>query len=114
MEAKQVPDVLTDILRWRDGLSDLPPAATEEEAIDRISALEELTSACAAAQARETLTFDMHRKNREAEDGVPSKKQGLGVGAEIGLARKVSGTVATRCSNSHAPCSWTCPMSTRR
>ncbi|MGO3069924.1 MAG: DUF222 domain-containing protein [Brevibacterium linens] len=90
MEAKQVPDALTEILRWRDSLSEMPPAATEEEAIDRITALEELTSACAAAQARETLTFDMHRKNREAEDGVPSKKQGLGVGAEIGLARKVS------------------------
>ena len=90
MEAEQVPDALTEIRRWRDSLSELPPAATEEEAIDRITALEELTSACAAAQARETLTFDMHRRNREAEDGVASKKQGRGVGAEIALARKVS------------------------
>lgn len=90
MEAKQVPDVLTEIARWSESLSEMPPALTEEEAIDRITALEELTSACAAAQARESLTFDMHRRNREAEDGIPSKKQGLGVGAEIGLARKVS------------------------
>lgn len=90
MEAKQVPDVLTEIARWCESLSEMPPAATEEEAIDRITALEELTSACAAAQARESLTFDMHRRNREAEDGIPGKKQGLGVGSEIGLARKVS------------------------
>lgn len=90
MEAESVSDVIADIIRWRDALADLPPARTESEAIDRITALEELTSAAAAAQARETLTFDMHRRNREAEDGVPSDKQGRGVGAEIGLARKVS------------------------
>ncbi len=90
MEAESVSDVIADIVRWRDALADLPPARTESEAIDRITALEELTSAAAAAQARETLTFDMHRRNREAEDGVPSDKQGRGVGAEIGLARKVS------------------------
>ena len=90
MEAEQVPDVLTEIHRWRRSLSELPPAKTEEEAIDRITALEELNSASAAAQARETLSFDMLRRNREAEDGVPSKKQGRGLGAEVALARKVS------------------------
>lgn len=90
MEAEQVPDVLTEIRRWRVSLSELPPAKTEEEAIDRITALEELASASAAAQARETLTFDMLRRNREAEDGVASKKQGRGLGAEVALARKVS------------------------
>ncbi|WP_209371247.1 HNH endonuclease [Brevibacterium renqingii] len=90
MEAEQVPDVLTEIHRWRRSLSELPPAKTEEEAIDRIAALEELNSASAAAQARETLTFDMLRRNREAEDGVASEKQGRGLGAEIALARRVS------------------------
>ncbi|WP_246490670.1 DUF222 domain-containing protein [Brevibacterium oceani] len=90
MEAEQVPDVLTEIHRWRRSLSEMPPATTEEEAIDRITALEELNSASAAAQARETLTFDMLRRNREAEDGVASKKQGRGLGAEVALARKVS------------------------
>lgn len=90
MEAGTVSDVITEIHRWREVLSDLPPARTETEAIDRITALEELTSVGAAAQARETLTFDMHRRNREAEEGVPSRSQGKGLGAEIGLARKVS------------------------
>ncbi|WP_166971152.1 HNH endonuclease [Brevibacterium atlanticum] len=90
MEAEQVPDVVTEIHRWRRSLSELPPATTEEEAVDRITALEELNSASAAAQARETLTFDMLRRNREAEDGVVSRKQGRGVGAEVALARKVS------------------------
>ncbi|MCM1012016.1 MULTISPECIES: DUF222 domain-containing protein [unclassified Brevibacterium] len=90
MESETVSDVIADIVRWREALSALPPATTEREAIERITALEELTSAAAAAQAREALTFDMHRRNREAEDGVPSARQGRGVGAEVGLARKVS------------------------
>lgn len=90
MEAETVPDMTTEIHRWHEVLSNLPPALSEVEAIDRITALEELTSAAAAAQARETLTFDMRRRNSEAEAGVASKKQGKGVGAEIALARKVS------------------------
>lgn len=90
MEAETVSDVITEIHRWREILSDLPPARTENEAIDRITALEELTSVSAAAQARETLTFDMHRRNREAEEGMSIRRQGRGLGAEIGLARKVS------------------------
>ncbi|WP_193072017.1 HNH endonuclease [Brevibacterium sp. FME37] len=90
MEAETVPDVTTEIHRWHEVLSNLPPALSEVEAIARITALEELTSAATAAQARETLTFDMHRRNSEAEDGVPSRMQGKSVGAEIALARKVS------------------------
>lgn len=96
MEAESVSDVIADLVRWREELSALPPARTEAEAIDRITALEELTSAAAAAQARETLTFDMHRRNREAEEGVPSDRQGRGVGAEVGLARKVSRSRGSR------------------
>ncbi|GAA1870989.1 HNH endonuclease [Brevibacterium marinum] len=90
MEAETIPDASAEISRWQDALSNLPPARTEAEAIDRITALEELTSAAAAAQARETLTFDMRRRNREAEEGVSSKNQGKGIGSEIALARKVS------------------------
>lgn len=90
MEATTVSDVTTDLNRWREELSAMPPALSESEAIDRIAALEELSSACAAAQARETLTFDMRRRNREAEEGMPSAKQGAGLGSEIALARKVS------------------------
>ena len=90
MEAGTVSEVITEIQRWHATLSALPPARTEEEAIDRITALEELNAASAAAQAKETLTFDMHRRNREAEEGVPNRRQGRGLGAEIGLARRVS------------------------
>lgn len=90
MDPKTVSHPLAEITRWREELSSLPPALTEDEAIDRITALEELSAACAAAQARETLTFDMRRRNREAEEGMPTSRQGAGIGAEIGLARKVS------------------------
>lgn len=52
MEAQSVPEVITEIHRWHEVLSNLPPALSEVDAIDRITALEELTSAAAAAQAR--------------------------------------------------------------
>lgn len=90
MEAETVSDTVAEIHRWREELSSLPPAATEAEAIDRITALEELNSTSAAIQAREALTLDMLRRNRESVDGVPSKNQGRGLGAEVALARRVS------------------------
>lgn len=92
MAAHPVPtsEVLAEITRFTRVLGVLPAACTEKEAIDRVPALEELTSAAAALQARETLTVDMLGRNREAEDGVPSRQQGKGHGAEIGLARRVS------------------------
>ena len=49
MDAEPVSDVIAEIHRWREKLSDLPPARTEHEAIDRITALEELVSVSAAA-----------------------------------------------------------------
>lgn len=90
METTTVSKAATDVNRWREKLSELPPSRTEAEAIERIAVLEELVSICTAVQAREALSFDMLRRNREAEEGVSSDKQGRGVSAEIALARKVS------------------------
>lgn len=90
MEAETVSNTVAEIHRWREELSSLPPAASEAAAIDRITALEELNSTSTAIQAREALTLDMLRRNRESVDGVPSKKQGRGLGAEVALARRVS------------------------
>ncbi|MEV4901597.1 DUF222 domain-containing protein [Citricoccus sp. NPDC055426] len=62
----------------------------EAEAIHRIRALEDLKAACAAAQARETAALHHHRILDEAARGIPATRRGLGLGSEIGLARRQS------------------------
>jgi hypothetical protein len=71
-------------------LADIHPASTESEAVDRIRVLEELKSACAAAQARETAALRELRCTEEASRGVPVRDRGRGLGAEVALARRVS------------------------
>ncbi|NMR31575.1 DUF222 domain-containing protein [Arthrobacter sp. SF27] len=58
--------------------------------IDRITALEELKAAAAAAQARETEAFVASRRQTRAAAGVAAEKRGRGLAKEIGLARKDS------------------------
>ncbi len=63
---------------------------TEAEAIDQIRALEEAKAAMAAAQARLTAYLHATRVRREAAGGIPARRRGAGLGAEVGLARRVS------------------------
>ncbi|MGM7666790.1 DUF222 domain-containing protein [Microbacterium sp. A93] len=62
----------------------------EAEAINRIRVLEDLKAACAAAQARETAALHQHRILDETARGIPASRRGLGLGSEIGLARRQS------------------------
>jgi hypothetical protein len=58
--------------------------------IDLIAALEALKGAAAAAQARLTVSFDASQRSEQAAQGVPAKKQGLGVAGQVALARRDS------------------------
>lgn len=58
--------------------------------MERITFLEELKSAAAAAQVRETARLDELRAADETERNVPQGKRGKGLSAEVGLARKAS------------------------
>ncbi|MCW2131785.1 13E12 repeat family protein [Arthrobacter sp. VKM Ac-2550] len=71
-------------------LADMDQDVSEGVRIDRITALEELKSAAAAAQARETEAFVASRKETRAAAGVAAEKRGRGLAKEIGLARKDS------------------------
>ncbi len=73
-----------------DDLLLIDPGADEKSLIARIGALERLKSAAAAAQARAAAAFEAARKASEADGGVPARRQGRGVAAEIALARKDS------------------------
>jgi len=73
-----------------DELLHIDPAADEQSLIARIGALERLKSAAAAAQARATAAFEAARKSGEDAAGVPQRRRGRGVAAEIALARQDS------------------------
>lgn len=73
-----------------DELLHIDPADDEQSLIARIGALERLKSAAAAAQARATAAFEAARKSGEGAAGVPLRRRGRGVAAEIALARQDS------------------------
>jgi hypothetical protein len=78
---------LDDILRALGGED---PAASDDQRIDLIAALESLKSAAAAAQARLTVAFEASQRRDQAARGVPAKKQGLGIASQVALARRDS------------------------
>ncbi|WP_237572603.1 DUF222 domain-containing protein [Mycolicibacterium lacusdiani] len=72
-------------------LLDFDPATVDEAGlIDRITELERLKSAAAAAQARMTAALDVMRRSAEADAGIPLRKRGQGLASEVGLARRES------------------------
>ncbi|KRA27236.1 MULTISPECIES: HNH endonuclease [unclassified Nocardioides] len=66
----------------------LPEGA--EGQIDLIASLEDLKSAACAVQADAAVAYDAKRRSAQAAAGVPAARQGRGVAAEIGLARRES------------------------
>ncbi len=58
--------------------------------IDLIAALEDLKSAACAVQAEISVAFDARRRSEQAAAGVPARRQGRGIAAEIALARRES------------------------
>ncbi|HSE07934.1 MAG TPA: DUF222 domain-containing protein [Nocardioidaceae bacterium] len=64
--------------------------ASDSERIDLIAELEKLKGAAAAAQARLTAAFDASQRTQQADQGVHTKKQGLGVAGQVALARRDS------------------------
>lgn len=58
--------------------------------VDQIAALERVKAAAAAAQARVSVDFDASQREVQAAQGVPARKRGAGVGAQIALARRDS------------------------
>jgi hypothetical protein len=73
-------------------LAVVDPDADEAGLIERIAWLERVKSAAAAGQARAAAVLDEKRRAQEAAAGVPTAKQGRGVGSEVALARRDSPT----------------------
>jgi hypothetical protein len=68
------------------------PLATDDEAdmIKQITLLERIKGACAARQARLTVSFDSSQRARQRRQGIPAVKAGRGVAEQIALARRES------------------------
>jgi 5-methylcytosine-specific restriction endonuclease McrA len=81
-------------------LASLSPAPDDSARIDRLRALEELKSAVAAAQLRETAEFVTSQRERQRERqravGVPAERVGRGVAAQVALAKRISPHQASR------------------
>jgi hypothetical protein len=63
---------------------------TQAEMIDHLTAMEQLKSGLAAAQARVTARLSATRTAAEAADGMPADRRCRGLGHEVGLARQES------------------------
>ena len=75
---------------WTTALLGVVRDAGDEERISLIRALEELTCAAAGAQAVVTADFDRSQRQAQADAGMPARRRGRGVAAQVALARRES------------------------
>ncbi|HET6878147.1 MAG TPA: DUF222 domain-containing protein [Jatrophihabitans sp.] len=85
-----------ELAALRDRLGELDQDVEDAVRIDRIRVLEELKSAVAAAQARETAAFAAGQRAAQAAAGVPADRASRGIAAQVGLARRISPWAAQR------------------
>lgn len=71
-----------------ESMFDIDPAADEAQLRAMVDEFERLKSAAAAAQARATALWAAKRRAAETAAGVPAKKRGRGLAAEVALARR--------------------------
>ncbi|WP_026547466.1 HNH endonuclease [Paenarthrobacter nicotinovorans] len=74
----------------------LPINADSSGLIDEMRELEELTSAISARQARVAVAFDLTQRAEQAQSGVPAAERGMGVAAQVALARRESPNKGSR------------------
>lgn len=63
---------------------------SDAERIDALRALEELKATAAAVQASLAVDLDTSQRAEQRQRGVPTTRQGQGVGTQVGLARRES------------------------
>ncbi|QGF25133.1 DUF222 domain-containing protein [Raineyella fluvialis] len=86
-----LPDV-RQWIRWLGtqevfDVGDLRLEEASARCIELITALEKLKAATAAAQARVSERFDLLQRQLQTDAGVPARRLGEGVGAQVALAR---------------------------
>lgn len=77
-------------------LGSLPITADSSALIDELRDLEDLKSAISARQARIAVAFDLAQRAEQAQAGVPAAERGMGVAAQVALARRESPNKGSR------------------
>jgi 5-methylcytosine-specific restriction endonuclease McrA len=93
---REAPLVTADLAVFAGALRGLHTAVDDAERIDQLRLLEELKGAVAAAQARVTADFAASQERQQREAGVPAKRVGRGIAAQVGLAKRESPARAQR------------------
>jgi hypothetical protein len=77
-------------------LREAPQRVGDKTRIDRIRILEELKSAAAAAQVRESVAFAESQLAEQRAAGVKARELGRGIASQVGLARRITPHRASR------------------
>jgi len=85
-----VPVTAATLRSWIAGLTGLDRSVDDAGRVAQLELLERLKSAAAAAQAVVTVDLAASQRAEQAAAGVPAARLGLGVGAQVGLARRDS------------------------
>ncbi|WP_405474336.1 HNH endonuclease [Paenarthrobacter ilicis] len=88
--APEVPTVGMGIRGLVLALESLAIASDSPGLIDEIRDLEELKSAISARHARAAVAFDLAQRAEQAHAGVPAAERGMGVAAQVAMARRES------------------------
>ena len=73
-----------------DALVRHEPAASDAERIDRLRVLEQAKAIVAAEQVRLTVELTASQQQAQREAGEPERRIGLGIGSQVGLAKRES------------------------
>lgn len=82
---------LSDVLTRLTGLAQGPDCADDATRIDRITQLERIKAAAAAAQQAEIVAFARSQVAQQRAAGVDYRRLGQGIAEQVGLATKTSG-----------------------
>ena len=82
------PLTTEDLAAFLERLPTLETAVPDAERVDQLGLLESIKHACAGAQARVAVAFDASQREAQAAAGVPARKRGKGVAAQVALARR--------------------------
>jgi hypothetical protein len=89
-EPLHLPVDASAVREWTRSLGSVSRGLSDPERIDLLRALEELACAAAGAQAVVTVDFDASQRSAQAAEGVPARRQGVGVAGQVALARRES------------------------
>ena len=79
-----------EVLAWAEALGRTATAADDGERVERLAAMETLKAAAAAAQAKISVDLAESQEAAQASVGLPARQRGVGVAAQVALARRES------------------------